>query len=42
MRADLTEEVDINEDALARKAVLFDRALIVMALAILIDLAGRL
>jgi hypothetical protein len=42
MREELTEEVDINEHALARKAVLFDRALTVMALAILIDLAGRL
>jgi glucose-6-phosphate-specific signal transduction histidine kinase len=42
MREELTEEVDINDHALARKAVLFDRALIVMALAILIDLAGRL
>lgn len=42
MREELTEEVDINEHALARKTVLFDRALIVMALAILIDLAGRL
>ena len=42
MLEDLTEEVDTNDLALARKAVLFDRALIVMALAILIDLAGRL
>jgi hypothetical protein len=41
MREELNEEADINEHALARKAVLFDRALIVMALAILIDLAGR-
>jgi hypothetical protein len=39
--ADLTAEVRINDHALARKAVLFDRALILMALAILIDLAGR-
>jgi hypothetical protein len=42
MLEDLTEEVQTNDRALARKAVLFDRALIVMALAILIDLAGRL
>jgi len=39
---DLTTEVRINDHALARKAVLFDRALTVLALAILIDLAGRL
>ncbi len=42
MRAELTEEVDINEHAVDRKAVLFDRALIVMALGVLIDLAGRI
>ena len=42
MREELTEEAQTNDHALARKAVLFDRALIVMALAILIDLAGRL
>jgi hypothetical protein len=42
MREDLTEAAEANEHALARKSSLFDRALIVMALAILIDLAGRL
>jgi hypothetical protein len=42
MREDLTEAVDTNDLALARKAVLFDRALIVMALGVLIDLAGRI
>jgi hypothetical protein len=41
MRAQLTKGVRANEHALARKSLLFDRALIVMALAILIDLAGR-
>jgi hypothetical protein len=40
--ADLTAGVRINERALARKAVLFDRAQTVLALAVLIDLAGRL
>jgi hypothetical protein len=40
--AELTKGVRANEHALARKSLLFDRALIVMALAILIDLAGRL
>jgi hypothetical protein len=42
MLEELTEEAQTNEHALARKAVLFDRALILMALAILIDLAGRI
>jgi hypothetical protein len=42
MRAELTEEAQTNEHAVDRKAVLFDRALILMALAILIDLAGRI
>ena len=40
--AELTEEVQANDRALARKAVLLDRALTVLALAILTDLAGRL
>jgi len=40
--AELTEEVQANDGALARKAVLFDRALTPLVLAILIDLAGRL
>ncbi|MGP0101501.1 MAG: hypothetical protein ACLPUT_07775 [Solirubrobacteraceae bacterium] len=40
--ADLTAGIRNNDHALARKAVLFDRALIVLVLAILIDLAGRL
>jgi hypothetical protein len=39
---ELTEEVQANDRALASKAVLFDRALTPLALAILIDLAGRL
>lgn len=39
---DLTEGVQTNEHALARKAVLFDRALTPLVLAIMIDLAGRL
>jgi hypothetical protein len=42
LREDLTEAAEANEHALARKSLLFDRALIVMALAVLIDLAGRL
>jgi len=42
MREELTEEAQTNEHAVDRKAVLFDRALIVMALGVLIDLAGRL
>jgi hypothetical protein len=42
LRAELTEEAQTNDRALARKAVLFDRALIPIVLAILIDLAGRL
>ncbi len=42
MRAELNEEAQANDHSLARKAVLFDRALIVMALAILIDLGGRI
>jgi hypothetical protein len=42
MRAELNEEARINDHALARKAVLFDRALIVMAFGVLIDLAGRI
>jgi hypothetical protein len=42
LRAELTEEVDINDHALARKAVLLDRALTPLVLATLIDLAGRL
>ncbi len=40
--ADLTAEVRINDRALTRKALLFDRALTALALAILIDLAGRI
>lgn len=40
--AELMTEVHINEHALARRAVLFDRALTPLVLAILIDLAGRL
>jgi hypothetical protein len=39
---DLAAGVRTNDHALARKAVLFDRALTVLVLAILIDLAGRL
>jgi len=39
---DLAAGVNINDRALARKTVLFDRALILLVLAILIDLAGRL
>jgi hypothetical protein len=42
MLGDLTEDLQTNEHALARKAVLFDRALAPLVLAILIDLAGRL
>jgi hypothetical protein len=42
LRAELTVEVHINEHALARGAVLFDRALTPLVLAILTDLAGRL
>jgi len=39
---DLAAGVSTNDHALARKAVLFDRALTFLVLAILIDLAGRL
>jgi hypothetical protein len=42
MLEELTAEVHINKHALARRAVLFDRALRPLVLAILIDLAGRL
>jgi glucose-6-phosphate-specific signal transduction histidine kinase len=42
MRAELIDDAQANDRALARKTVLFDRALIVMAFAILIDLAGSL
>ncbi len=40
--AELTADVAINDHTLARRAVLFDRALTPLVLAILIDLAGRL
>jgi hypothetical protein len=40
--ADITAEVRINDHALARKALLFDRALTVLMFAILTDLTGRL
>ncbi|MGH2902845.1 MAG: hypothetical protein ACRDK7_04575 [Solirubrobacteraceae bacterium] len=39
---DLTEDIFINEQALARKASLFDRAQTLLLLAIVIELAGRL
>ncbi len=42
MLEDLTEDLQTNEHTLARKVVLFERALIVLVLAILIDLAGRI
>jgi len=42
MLEDLAAGVRRNDHALARKAVLFDRALTVLVLAILIELAGRL
>jgi hypothetical protein len=42
MLEELTKEAWANDRALARKAVLFDRTLTVLVLAVLIDLAGRL
>jgi len=41
MLEELARGVRVNDRALARKTILFDRALIVMALGVLIDLAGR-
>jgi hypothetical protein len=38
---DLTEDVETNDHALARKGPLFDRALRFLVLAILVELAGR-
>jgi hypothetical protein len=38
---DLTEDIETNEQALARKAPLFDRALTFLVLAIVVELAGR-
>jgi len=38
---DLTEDFEINEQALAHKGPLFDRALMSLVLAILVELAGR-
>ncbi len=40
--ADLTSDLHANERALARKAPLLDRALILLALAIIAELAARL
>jgi hypothetical protein len=39
---DLIDDVDANEEALARKGPLFNRALTFLVLAILVELAGRL
>lgn len=39
---DLEADIEINEQALARKGPLFDRALTVLVLAIVIELAGAL
>jgi hypothetical protein len=38
---DLAEDAKTNDQALARKAVLFNRALTCLLLAILMELAGR-
>jgi hypothetical protein len=38
---DLARDVEINDQALVRKGPLFDRALIFLVLAILVELAGR-
>jgi hypothetical protein len=38
---DLARDIQINEQALARKGPLFDRALTFLVLAILVELAGR-
>jgi hypothetical protein len=38
---DLEEDLRINDRALARKALLFKRALTLLLLAILVELAGR-
>lgn len=38
---DLTEDIEINDQALAHKGPLFDRALIFLALALFVELAGR-
>jgi hypothetical protein len=38
---DLTDDVETNDHALARKGPLFDRALRFLVLAILVELAGR-
>ncbi len=38
---DLADSVDKNEQTLARKAIIFDRALIFLVIAIMIELAGR-
>jgi hypothetical protein len=39
---DLAEDIEVNEQALARKGVLFNRALSFLVLAIAIELAGKL
>jgi len=39
---DLTEDIEINEQALTRKAPLFDRALRLLLLAIVVALAGQI
>ncbi|HEY8304917.1 MAG TPA: hypothetical protein VIG42_10075 [Solirubrobacteraceae bacterium] len=39
---DLAEDFEINDQALARKAPLFDRAVTLLVLAIVVELAGRL
>ncbi len=39
---DLAEDIEVNEQALARKGVLFNRALSFMVIAITIELAGKL